>query len=271
VSVRDNIYVMKSTFRERLDRVLCTKLVPTGSQCTIVDQQETSDVAIKLLIESLLDSTTSENVIVIDESESLRVVASIPNQSSFKRQVSRLIGDIAIYLHSKNVNRSKVIRVGASGQSRNKWSSQNVTCVGQLATNGNTPKSEKTAYLLRSLLTRLSGTGHLIVISDFRSHMWRRTLNSLIAAGPRVTLVHLVDIADCDFVLSSDAQLDLATQPDPSPWNTPMVDSTIPPSDVHTYLTAFANLNDINLLGIIVHENSLEEIMCAFETGAIHD
>jgi hypothetical protein len=50
-----------------------------------------------------------------------------------------------------------------------------------------------------------------------------------------------------------------------------MVDSTIPPSDIHAYLTAFANLNDINLLGIVVHENSLEEIMCAFETGAVHE
>ena len=269
--MRDNIDVMKSTFRERLDRVLCAILVPTGAQCTIVDQQETSDVAIKLLIEALLDSTTSENVIVIDESESLRVVASNPTLSSSKRLVTRLIADIVMYLHSKNVNRSKVIRLGAAGQSRNTWSSQNVTCVGQLATNGNTPKSEKTAYLLRSVLTRLSGTGHLIVVSDFRSHMWRRTLNSLIAAGPRVTLVHLVDIAACDFVLSSDDQLDLATQPDPSPWSTPMVDSTIPPSDIHAYLTAFANLNDINLLGIVVHENSLEEIMCAFETGAIHE
>ena len=50
--MRDNIDVMKSTFRERLDRVLRAKLVPTGAQCTIVDQQETSDVAIKLLLKS---------------------------------------------------------------------------------------------------------------------------------------------------------------------------------------------------------------------------
>jgi len=261
---------MKSTFRERLDKVLRANTVPTASEYAIVDQQETSDVAIKLLIEALLDSNTSENVIVVDESESLRVVASNPKLSSSKRLVTRLIADIAIYLHSKNVNRSKVIRLGASGQSRNRWSSQNVTCVGQRATNGNTRKSEKTAYLLRSVLLRLSGMGHLMVVSDFRSHMWRRNLNAMIAAGPRVTLVHLVDIADCDFVLSSDDQLDLATQPDPSPWSTPMVDSIIPPSDIHAYLTVFANLNDINLLGIVVHENSLEEIMCAFETGNIH-
>jgi hypothetical protein len=246
-------------------------MVPLGSYCTVVDQQETSDVAIKLLVEALLDTTTSENVIVVDESESLSVVASNPSLSSSKRLVTRLIADISIYLHSKNIIRSKVIRLGAIGQSRSRWSSHNVSCVGQRATNGNTLKSEKTAYLIRSVLMRLSEMGHLIVISDFRSHMWRRTLNSLIAAGPRVTLVHLVDVADCDFVLSSDDQLDLATQPDPSPWSTPMVDSTIPPSDIHTYLTAFANMNDINLLGIIVHENSLEEIMCAFETGAIHE
>jgi hypothetical protein len=100
--------------------------------------------------------------------------------------------------------------------------------------------------------------------------MWRRTLNALISAGPQLTLVHLVDVIDCDFVLSSDDQLELATQHDPSPWSTPTVDSTIPPSDVHAYLTAFSDLNEINLLGIVVQENTLEEIMSAFERAFIH-
>jgi hypothetical protein len=49
-----------------------------------------------------------------------------------------------------------------------------------------------------------------------------------------------------------------------------MIDSTIPPSDIHAYLTAFSELNDINLIGIVVQENTLEEIMCAFERAIVH-
>jgi len=269
-SLRDNMFVMKSTFRDRLDRVLGSKELVTNVRLLEADPTEPSDLAIKLLIDSLLEASTAEHVLIIDESESLRVVASNPSLPSIKRPVASLIADLASYLTTKNYNKCRVIRIGASGQSRNPWSPKRGANDVSKSRNGNTPKSEKTAYLLRNMLNRLSSNGHLIVISDFRSHMWRRTLNALISAGPQLTLVHLVDVIDCDFVLSSDDQLELATQHDPSPWSTPTVDSTIPPSDVHAYLTAFSDLNDINLLGIVVQENTLEEIMSAFERAFIH-
>jgi hypothetical protein len=269
-SLRDNMFVMKSTFRDRLDRVLGSKELVTNVRLLEVDPPEPSNLAIKLLIDSLLESSTAEHVLIIDESESLRVVASNPSLPSIKRPVASLIADLATYLTTKNYNKCRVIRIGASGQSRHPWSTHRGTNDVSKSRNGNTPKSEKTAYLLRNMLNRLSSNGHLIVISDFRSHMWRRTLNALISAGPQLTLVHLVDVIDCDFVLSSDDQLELATQHDPSPWSTPTVDSTIPPSDVHAYLTAFSDLNEINLLGIVVQENTLEEIMSAFERAFIH-
>ncbi len=261
---------MKSTFRDRLDRVLGEKELVSDLRLKDTEPSEPSDIAIKLLIDSLLESSSAENVLVVDESESLRVVASNPSLPSSKRRVASLIADIATYLTTKNFNRFRVIRIGASGQSRNPWLTNRGAYNGMKSRHGNTPKSEKTAYLLRSLLNRLSSDGHLIVISDFRSHMWRRTLNALISAGPQLTLVHLVDVIDCDFVLSSDDQLELATQHDPSPWNTPTIDSTIPPSDVHAYLTAFSDLNAINLLGIVVQESSMEEIMSAFERAITH-
>jgi len=266
----DNMVMMKSTFRDRLDRVLGDKESVTDFRLKDAPQPEPSDLAIKLLIDSLLESSSTENVLVIDESESLRVVASNPNLPSIKRRVASLIADIATYLTTKKYNRYRVIRIGASGQSRNPWLIHRGSYHVSNGRHGNTPKSERTAYLLRSMLNRLSSNGHLIVISDFRSHMWRRTLNALISAGPQLTLVHLVDVIDCDFVLSSDDQLELATQHDPSPWSTPTVDSTIPPSDVHAYLTAFSDLNAINLLGIVVQETSMEEIMSAFERAIIH-
>ena len=269
-SLRDNMFVMKSTFRDRLDRVLGSKELVTNVRLLEVDPPEPSNLAIKLLIDSLLELSTAEHVLIIDESESLRVVASNPSLPSIKRPVASLIADLATYLTTKNYNKCRVIRIGASGQSRHPWSTHRGTNDVSKSRNGNTPKSEKTAYLLRNMLNRLSSNGHLIVISDFRSHMWRRTLNALISAGPQLTLVHLVDVIDCDFVLSSDDQLELATQHDPSPWSTPTVDSTIPPSDVHAYLTAFSDLNEINLLGIVVQENTLEEIMSAFERAFIH-
>jgi hypothetical protein len=269
-SLPDNMLVMKSTFRDRLDRVLGAKDLVSDFRLKEAPPSEPSDLAIKLLIDSLLESGAAENVLVIDESESLRVVASNPSLPSIKRRVASLIADMATYLTTKNYNKFRVIRIGASGQSRNPWLTHRGTNSGNKIRHGNTPKSEKTAYLLRSMLNRLSSSGHLIVISDFRSHMWRRTLNALITAGPQLTLVHLVDVIDCDFVLSSDDQLELATQHDPSPWSTPTIDSTIPPSDVHAYLTAFSDLNAINLLGIVVQESTLEEIMSAFERAIIH-
>lgn len=262
--------VMKSTFRDRLDRVLGSKELVSNVRLLDTGPTEPSDLAIKLLIESLVESRTAEHVLIIDESESLRVVASNPELPSIKRRVASLVADIATYLTTKHYNKARVIRIGASGQSRNPSTPQRSANDAHESRHGNTPKSEKTAYLLRSVLNRLSSNGHLIVISDFRSYMWRRTLNALIAAGPQLTLVHLVDVIDCDFVLSSDDQLDLATQHDPSPWSTPTVDSSIPPSDIHAYLTAFADLNDINLLGIVVQERTLEEIMSAFERAIIH-
>lgn len=262
--------MMKSTFRDRLDRVLGANALASNVRLLESDRTEQSDLAINVLIDVLLESGTSENALIIDESESLRVVASDPSLPSVKRRAAGLIADIASYLASKKVNKTKVIRIGSSGPSRYAGSSTYQIDETSDTRSGNTRKSEKTAYLLRSVLTRLSSSGHMIVISDFRSHMWRRTLNALIAAGPRLTLVHLVDVVDCDFVLSSADQLELATQHDPSPWSTPMIDSTIPPSDIHAYLTAFSELNSINLIGIVVQENSLEEIMCAFERAIVH-
>jgi len=262
--------LMKSTFRDRLDRVLGSNSLASNIRLLDADQTAQSDLAINVLVNGIVESGTSENVIIIDESQSLRVVASDPSLPSIKLRAAGLIADIANYLTAKKLSKTKVFHIGASGPSRYSGSSKHRLHVTGETRSGNTRKSEKTAYLIRSVLTRLSGTGHMIIISDFRSHMWRRTLNALIAAGPRLTLVHLVDVVDCDFVLSSDDQLALATQPDPSPWSTPMIDSTIPPSDIHAYLTAFSELNDINLIGIVVQENTLEEIMCAFERAIVH-
>ncbi|MEY3602701.1 MAG: hypothetical protein RL169_1945 [Armatimonadota bacterium] len=261
--------MMKSTYRERLDRVIGSQLVDSSTGLLDSDYSEPSDLVVKVLIDALLDEGSSEVVLVIDESESMRVVASNPTSHSAKLSVARLIADIANFSTLNKLNNCRVIRFGASGPSGNRRASLQTDSPLHQAF-GKTPKSEKTAYLLRSALIRMSGDAHLIVASDFRSHMWRRNLNALIAAGPRVTLVHLVDVIDCDFVLSSDDQLELAIQPDPSPWNTPCVDSVIPPSDIHAYLTAFSELNDINLLGIVVQENTLEEIMCTFERAILH-
>ena len=261
--------MMKSTYRDRLDRVIGSQLADSNVALLESGYSEPSDLVIKVLIDALLDLGSSEVVLVIDESESMRVVASNPASHSAKLSAARLTADIAKILALKKLSKCRVIRIGASGPSGNRRASLQSDSPPHQAF-GKTPKSEKTAYLLRSAISRMGGDAHLIVVSDFRSHMWRRNLNALVAAGPRVTLVHLVDVIDCDFVLSSDDQLELAIQPDPSPWNTPLVDSVIPPSDIHGYLTAFSELNDINLLGIVVHEHTLEEIMCTFERAILH-
>lgn len=261
--------MMKSTYRERLDRVIGSQLADSSVALLESGCSEPSDLVIKVLIDALLDLGSSEVVLVVDESESMRVVASDPARHSAKLNAARLTADIAKFLSLKKLSKCRVIRIGASGPSVNRRASLQFDSSPYQAF-GKTLKSEKTAYLLRSAITRMGGDAHLIVVSDFRSHMWRRNLNALVAVGPRVTLVHLVDVIDCDYVLSSDDQLELAIQPDPSPWNTPLVDSLIPPSDIHGYLTAFSELNDINLLGIVVHEHTLEEIMCTFERAILH-
>lgn len=260
---------MKATYRERLDRVIESQVNDFNVALLESSKAEPTDLVIKILIDALLDAESSEVVLVIDESESMRVMASNPDSHSGKLSVARLIADITSFISLKRLNLCRVIRFGASGLTGSRGGSLSPAPPRHQAF-GKTPKSEKTAYLLRRAVTRMAGTAHLIVVSDFRSHMWRRNLNALIAAGPRVTLVHLVDVIDCDFVLSSDDQLELAIQPDPSPWNTPLVDSVIPPSDIHAYLTAFSELNEINLLGIVVQEHSLEDIICTFERAIVN-
>lgn len=257
--------MMKSTFQEKLDRVIGSQSADSRVGLLESSYVEPADIVVKVIIDAILDRASSEVVLVVDESEPMRVVASNPTFHSAKLSTARLLGDIATYSKIKSLNNCKVISFGASGPSvcNRRASSQTNTHIHRAF--GKTPKSEKTAYALRSALARMSGEAHLIIASDFRSHMWRRNLNALIAAGPKITLVHLVDVVDCDYVLSSDDQLELAIQPDPSPWSTPLVDSVVPPSDIHAYLTAFSELNDINLLGIIVQGNTLDRIMCTFE------
>ncbi|MFM7186991.1 MAG: hypothetical protein ACKO14_04160 [Armatimonadota bacterium] len=260
---------MKSTYRERLDRVIGMQSTRSGVALLESNNHEPSEMVYKVLVDALLDSCTTEVVLVVDESESMRVVASTPTAQSEKLSTVRLIADLANFLCLRRLNNCKVIRIGASGSSGNRVEALQSNAPRYQAF-GKTPKSEKTAYLLRRALTRMSGDAHLIVVSDFRSFMWRRNLSALQTTGPRVTLVHLVDEADCDFVMSSDDRLDLAIEPDPSPWRTPLIDSVIPPSDIHAYLTTYSEVNDISLLGIVVQENTLEDIMCNFERAIVH-
>lgn len=260
---------MKSTYRERLD--LLSKAPAVCSTVALVDDQyaASTDTVIGVLVNALVDLHSTEVVVVVDESESMRVPASVPAIHSSKLQVGRLVADIANFLCFRKLSKCKVLRLGSSGP----YATRRSTKPDSNASKGHfarTIKSEKTAYLLRRTLVRMASDAHLIVISDFRSHMWRRNLDALISAGPRVTLVHLVDVADCDFALSGADQLEFAIQPDPSPWNTPLVDSVLPPSDIHAYLGAFTEMNDIGLLGVVVQDGTVDEIMSRFESVISH-
>lgn len=265
--VPDNICTMKSPISARLDELIRTRLDVSGGVSHEASQYHPG-AEIRQLADLILDTQTPKLVIVIDESDSMRVVASNPSKHSCKLQLAQMLSEIARYLRVNHLNHSTVIRLGANRSMCSlKSSIQRDSAASRQF--GKTEKSRKTAYILRNTLMRMSDTGHMVIVSDFRSHMWRRNLNALISAGPKITLVHLVDESDCDFVLSSADQLELAIQPDPSPWNTPLVDSHIPPSDIHGYLSAFSDLNGINLLGIVVKENTLEEFMCTFERAII--
>lgn len=253
------------SFRERLDRVLKESSAKSRSVTLTPKQVGPSDTAISILVDSILDISTSDLVIVIDESESLRVIASNPSAASLKFKFAKLVSELASFLSNRRICNAKLIRLGSCGGTRNALTPKRLTETLRAPFCGNTRKSEKTAYLLKSIIARMAITGHIVIISDFRSHMWRRSLNALVGVDPRVTLVHLVDVIDCDFVLSPADQLELATLPDPTPWRTPLIDSVIPPSDIHAYLTAFADVNDVNVLGIVIQDDSMEELMLAFE------
>jgi len=260
---------MKSTYKERLNRVTFLQSIVSNVGTLESGKAEPQDIVVTGLLELLLAVDAPETVLIVDESESMRVVASNPKLHSDKINVARLTADIANCLTQNEVRSCNLIRLGGTGPAGNRRTSPSAESRSPRAF-GKTPKSEKTAYVLRNALIRVSSDAQFIVMSDFRSHMWRRNLNALIAACPRVTLVHLVDVVDCDFVMSSDEQIHLATQPDPSPWSTPLVDSMIPPSDMHAYLTAFCELNDISLMGIVVQEHTLDDIVCTFERAFIN-
>ena len=184
---------MKSTYKERLNRVTCLQSIVSNVGTLESGKAEPRDVVVTGLLDLLLAVDAPETVLIVDESESMRVVASNPKLHSDKINVARLTADIGNCLTQNKVRSCNLIRLGGTGPAGNRRTSPSTESRSYRAF-GKTLKAEKTAYVLRNALIRVPCDAQFIVMSDFRSHMWRRNLNALIAACPRVTLVHLVDI-----------------------------------------------------------------------------
>lgn len=257
---------------QRLDRAFATSgtvklLRKTGRMWKpLFGLRSPASVPIDVLFSQLLQGQKSHVVLFADMSDSMNVIASDISAVSNKRNVATFLETVISYVLQEYRISVRVIRLGTCcGRIPVPRRIQSKASVFKVADRTKYKATDRIAYAVRNQLMRLSSKGHVIVLSDFRDASWDRGLSALVCAGPRVSLIHLVDVHDLNWNQVHDLDSLWSPSGDGGPWAIPNQDTPFSPTEMHAYLSLFTQTHHMDLIGLIVEDGCAEGILKSVE------